>query len=220
MKISPAIFAAAVLMLAEAGFAQSFVNLDFESTNLSGYPLFSDVPISAAMPGWSGYYSTTTATGQTSVVSYDGISIGGAIISIIDSNAMPYGFSPIQGKFSAALFGQGHSTPVSSTINQTGLVPSGTMSLQARMASGTAPVMMLGGQVINTVPLTVFPTYTLYGGDISTFAGQVATLSFTEPPPTFSSPSYLLLDSIVFSPQQVPEPSGSADFHHRSPSAQ
>ena len=48
MKISAAIFAVAVLMLAEAGFAQSFVNLNFESANFSGYaPGSPNVPINS-----------------------------------------------------------------------------------------------------------------------------------------------------------------------------
>jgi hypothetical protein len=98
----------------------------------------------------------------------------------------------------------------SSIIGQTGLVPSGTMSLQVKMSwFYAAPVITLGGQTVSMVPLATFPSYTLYGGDVSSFAGQVATLIITEPPPAYGliPPSYVFLDDIVLSPQVVPEPS-------------
>jgi len=72
--------------------------------------------------------------------------------------------------------------------------------------SGAAPVVMVGVQTINMVPLQTFGNYTLYGGNISAFAGQDETLSFTEPPPASNPPSELILDDIVFSTNAVPEP--------------
>jgi hypothetical protein len=188
----------------------TFQNLNFESANVSGYPVGSyTVPITSALPGWTGTYSSTQfGTNQTSQVGYDVISLGGPIITLVDGNVAQYGLGPLQGTFSAALLSAGLSGQVASAISQTGLVPGGTMSLQAQMdVHGPNPVVMLGGQVINMIPLASFPTYVLYGGDISSFAGQVATLSFAEPPPGAQvSLSSLLLDNIAFSPQTVPEP--------------
>jgi len=76
--------------------------------------------------------------------------------------------------------------------------------------SSVAPVVTLGGQTISMLPMTTFPSYTLYGGDISSFAGQVATLSVTEAAPAHGLPypSYLFLDDIRF--VTIPEPSFSA----------
>ena len=69
----------------------------------------------------------------------------------------------------------------------------------------------LGGQAVNVVPLQVFSRYTLYGADISTFAGQVAALSFTEPPAPAGQlggdPNIFELDNIQFSSSPIPEPS-------------
>jgi PEP-CTERM motif-containing protein len=191
----------------QAAFGQSFVNLDFESANVSGYPRGSYVPISSALPGWSGYFTSSTATNQTMQVGYDFISLGGNVISVNDSNT-GFGFAPIQGKFSAVLFGGeyvgGGVTYYSATISQTGLIPNGTASLLVDANYFGIPfVVMLGGQTISMVPLQTFPNHTLYGGDISSFGGQVATLSFTEPP---AQPSELVLDNIVFSPLAIPEP--------------
>src|SRR6266478_159155 len=104
----------------------TFANLGFESANPSGYPPnSSDVPISAALPGWSGFYGTN----PTSQVWYDGISIGGAMISVVDSNVAFSSFGPIEGRYSGYLFGGGSSPLLSSTISQSGLVPTGTKAL-------------------------------------------------------------------------------------------
>lgn len=184
----------------------TFQNLNFESAQVAGYSPGASIPISAGLPGWA---AGVTGTNKTATIIYDYISLGAGFISICDTGASTFylTFTPIEGKFSVDLFSQGLASPFSTSISQTGLVPSGTMSLQAKMdVQGPTPVVMLGGQVINMIPLAVFPTYTLYGGDISAFGGQTVTLSFTEPPPTQSSPGSLLLDSIVFSPQPVPEP--------------
>jgi hypothetical protein len=182
----------------------TFLNLDFESANVSGYPPGSSgVPISAALPGWSGFYGSA----QTSQVAYDGISIGGAVISVVDSNVPFSYFNPIQGEFSAYLFGGGEQPLLSSTISQTGVVPTGTQSLlmDARV-SGASFVVMLGGQTINMIALQSFQRYTLYGGDISSFSGEAAALSFTIPPASGVQPSMFELDNIVFSDQPIPEP--------------
>jgi PEP-CTERM motif len=209
--IQAKVFLTIILLLAprQYAFAQNFVNLNFESANISGFTLYGDVPIDTAMPGWSGHYSTTTATNQTTQVWYDGISLGGYAISLVDSN-IGFGFLPVQGRYGVYLFGGGN---VSSTISQTGLVPGGTKSLIVDIqASIPSFIVSLGGQAIDMVPLQTFSTYTLYGGDISSFAGQVAILSFIQPPPASNPPSAVLLDNMVFSPTSVPEPGSLSLF--------
>jgi hypothetical protein len=210
MRKVNAMLALLVLVGAQIGQSQSFVNLDFESTAVSGPPSTS-VPIDAALPGWSGYYSSTNRTLQASQVWYDTVSLGGWAIALIDANT-PLGFQPLAGVYSALLFGAGDPLNVSTTLSQTGMVPNGTMSLQAIMTwYEAAPVIKVNGLIINMVPLQTFPHYTLYGGDISSFAGQVVDLSFTEPPPVQGGgPSDVVLDNIVFSSQVVPEPNGFA----------
>jgi len=185
----------------------AFQNLGFEAANVSGYsPGSSNVPMTNALPGWSGYYSTASVTNQATAW-YDGISLGGAIISVIDSNAPA--FRPLQGSFSAFLFGGGNGPLYSSTISQTGLVPTGTESLRFdAYVSGAPFVVTLGGQTISMTPLQAFSNYTLYGGNVpATLSGQIATLTFTEPPATGVQPSMFELDNIQFSNQPTPEPS-------------
>ena len=211
MKKINAILSIALLVLAQNGRSQGFVNLNFESANVSGYPQdSSDVPTTSALPGWTAYYSNSSGTNVATQVWYDGISLGGAIISIIDTNAPS--FTPIQGQYSAFLFGGGSSPLYSSSISQTGLVPAGTQSLLFDAYVYGAPfTVTLGSQTINMVPLQSFSDYTLYGGDIpSDLTDQSETLLFTEPPAAVSQPSMFELDNIQFSSVPVPEPSGFA----------
>jgi hypothetical protein len=189
--------------------AQAFVNLNFESGLIPpGTQPASLLPISTALRGWTGYFidNTGVSNAATQVV-YDGYSAGGAFISINDANTIGGGFVPLQGKYSAVLFGGGSNPTYSTAISQTGLVPDGTESLQVQVEALNGPfIVTLGGETINMLPLSVFPTYTLYGGDISQFADMTETLTFTEPPPASSPPSILVLDNILFSTSPVPEP--------------
>ncbi len=59
------------------------------------------------------------------------------------------------------------------------------------------------------VPLGTFASYTLYGADVASYAGQVVELGFTQlgPRAGIPPPGGLLVDSIVFSPELIPEPS-------------
>jgi hypothetical protein len=193
------------------GLAQGFVNLDFESANPSGYsPGANNLPTSSAFPEWGVYYSSPgVGTNAPTRVWYDSLSLGGAFISVNDVNTGS-GFAPIQGQYSAYLFGgpsdyfsiDGNPTYV--TLSQTGLVPNGTESLEMDVRAGNGFTVTLGGQAINMVPLETFPGYTTYGGDISGLAGSIAQLSVTAPPT--GVPNAVLLDNIRFSSQFVPEP--------------
>jgi hypothetical protein len=200
-----------------SGYAQgTFQNLDFESARIpNGTQAGSLLPVSRALPGWS--VTVGSVSNGTVLVPFDSFSLGGSVISVFDTNA-GLGFVPLQGRYTAALFGGSVSAPTA-TIYQTGLVPDGTMSLQfAAYSPDAPPVVTLGGQTINMVPLSQvsrpgFPaSYTIYGGDISAFAGLTEQLSISAPSPAGAPPSELFLDDIVFSPSTIPEPSPTGLF--------
>ncbi len=206
-----------LLVLLQTCGGQGFVNLDFEDANVSGYtPGISGVPVADAFPGWSASYNSASIPIPlvVSTVGYDAISLAGAVISINDTNSPAFGSRVIDGNYSAFLFGGLGGPPgplftYSSTLSQTGLVPVGTKSLMLNallLLSGTSFIVSVNGQPINMVGLPSDPAYPLYGGDISSYAGQTVTLSFTEPAPANNPPSLLILDDIVFSPDAVPEP--------------
>jgi hypothetical protein len=189
-----------VVLKAQVEAQGTFQNLNFEAANVTGYPPnSSDVPISSALPGWTGFYGNN----QTSQVWYDGISIGGNMISVIDNNAP--GFAPLQGQYSAFLFG---GNGLSASISQTGVIQPGTESiLMDAWSYNASPVVAINGQAINMIPLQTFANYTLYGGTVpSADVGPSVTLSFTDPAPTVGGPSEFELDNISFSPTATPEP--------------
>ena len=90
-------------------------------------------------------------------------------------------------------------------IRQTGLVPDTAQSILFEAQPGTdSLVLTLGGQSLPFVALETTPNYTLYGGDVSAFAGQSLELEFADWPS--NSGTGWNLDSIEFSSQPVPEP--------------
>jgi hypothetical protein len=216
MKKNTIIASLVVMMLHSSTFdsvAQgSFRNLNFESANVpSGTQAGSFVPVGVAFPGWTAFEtSSSTGSNSFSQVYYDLVSTGGQGVSVNDSN-VPFapGYGPISGKFSAYLYSGNQGNVLFSVgISQTGLVPLGTESLQFQVGFATSPfIVTLGGQTINIVPLEAFSGYTEYGGDISAFAGQTQTLTFTETFPSVGAPpGGLSLDNIIFSTSPVPEP--------------
>jgi hypothetical protein len=198
-----ACFVAASFCLSRNVYGQGFVNLDFESADVSGYSPGQPVPVGSALPGWGAYFITGGTTNALTQVRYDGISAGTAAISIIDSGA-PTDFLPLQGEYSAYLFGSNLTGDEAAMISQTGLVPNGTVSLLMDVYTFYNFEVTLGGQTINMVPLQSFSNYTLYGGNISSFAGNIETLSLIAPPT--GGPNDEEFDDIQFSPLPVPEP--------------
>ena len=193
-------------------FCQRFLNLDFESANVKGYAVgSSSVPTASALPGWTASYSQPgLGTANTSQIWYDTISLGGAMIVVNDTNASSR-MAPIKGYYSVLLVGGSYQT--SASISQTGLIPNGTTTLLVSSSGLLAGQFMVsvGGQSINMTPLQSFANYSIYVGDIASFAGQTAQLSFTAlPPATGFYENNIVLDNIQFSNSPVPEPGSLA----------
>jgi hypothetical protein len=95
---------------------------------------------------------------------------------------------------------------VSVSLAQSSLVPVDSMSLLFKAYSaGTPFAVTLGGQNIPIFALESFATHTLYGGNISAFAGSVAELRFSAFPDNYPGSTVFALDSIQFSNQPIPE---------------
>ncbi len=185
----------------------TFQNLDFEAAKLvfltPGKPL---IATSNALPGW------TAALGNRPVAAVPYVAWGGAGVGLWGI----YG-SSIDGSFSAGLAATVDGT---ASISQTGLVPADARSLLFKVSYGGAgasrstDIVSLGGQSLPLSALSSGAAFTLFGADISRFAGQTETLSFysslSDPDP-LGPPGYAL-DDIAFSPQIVPEPGGAALF--------
>jgi PEP-CTERM motif len=203
MKIfKRAVLIVLMLVLGERGGAQGFVNLDFESANLSPVPagqFGGYVPISDALPGWAAYFGTT----QLTQVLQNNLTLGSGSVDVLGPDWTFGGSAIIDGQYSVELQPD-TSDALSATITQTGMIPITAKSLQFKKAPTTDPLSVtIGGQTISMTPLQNTSTYTLYGGDISAFAGLMEELKISALPGTFG----FTLDDIQFSPSVVPEPS-------------
>jgi hypothetical protein len=165
------------------------------------------VPVLEAFPDWSAYFTTGGVNYPQTDVTYDGISLGGNVISVIDDQAS--GLQPIQGNYSAALFGGlgSDGNVYSASISQTGVIPAGTQTLTMEAWEyDCSPIVAINGQPISMIPQETIASYTVYGGTIpSSDVGASVTLSFTDPS---ASPSFFELDDVRFSQTALsPEPS-------------
>jgi len=192
-----------VLLLCRTGYAQGFVNLNFESaviqTNL-GTTFYVDP--SKAIPGWTAYANTSALN----TIGYNTISLGGAAVFIEDTNAPSGGGPlPIQGKYSVFLQGSTPAAAGTASIGQTGTIPISTLSLSFFARLGGTVLVSLDGQSLPFQAIGTGANYTIYEADVSSYAGQTGQLLFTAP-----VQNEALLDNIQFSTTPVPEPSAVA----------
>ncbi|HUA67457.1 MAG TPA: PEP-CTERM sorting domain-containing protein [Candidatus Saccharimonadales bacterium] len=161
----------------------TFQNLDFEQAQLIFPPNDSTQVFAAdALPGWTVYEGTN----QLSLVFYN-----------YAPNSPAAGlFGPgsslvLDGNYSAFVNGD--------TVSQTGLIPADAASLLFDLRPGWfAPALHVS---LNGQDLSYRTTQDgLLGADISAFAGQTATLTFS---------GFGLFDDIQFSSELIPEPSPS-----------
>jgi len=194
-----AVTALALLINVRALGQGTFQNLNFEAAQLVPIPSdpFNSVEFGSAFPGWTGYIN-----GQVQATTRpNGIPLGQPGQTPFIAILAPPGWSSWQGSYSvgfAAATSSGSFIPVA--LVQTGLVPSQAQSLQ--FLAVYAPAVYLGGQLLPSVSLGTGPSIsTLFGVDVSGFAGQTLELRF--------QPNLGIdyMDAIQFSNQPIPEPS-------------
>ena len=195
----------------------TFQNLDFESATPSA-PIMGPLgpfyqPEGLALPGWNAYLGIT----QQSEVLQNLYAAGAGSVDIFGPNytaAGPQGDNPgiIDGKYTVFLqAGAPGPTEGNASIEQNGTIPSGAQSIEWKAwdynPSSSFLSVSFGGNVLSPVVLGSGANYTLYGADISAFAGQTGELEFTSVF-SYSGPSWIELDDISFSTNSVsPEPS-------------
>lgn len=172
----------------------TFQNLDFESATLVSIPgdPFGRVEFVPAFPGWVGFIGTSVQT----VADHNSRSISEPGIAIMGSDfPAPNSF---EGHFYARLYLAFPGPPVVAALAQTGTVPADAESIRFYAGSFDTPFLYFAGQQIPVSVLQTTPAYTVYGGNISAFAGQMGELRFE---------GSLTFDKILFSPEPIPEPS-------------
>jgi hypothetical protein len=196
MKFCSPLIAIVLLLGNPRGFSQSFANLDFESADLSGYPIGSVVPTANAFPGW---------TVNAGSILYDTVTLSGGSISLMDSNSATFWepTTPIQGNY-FVLFENVFASPSGSepvSIGQTGMIPRSAKSLTF-WGDDEGLQITFNGQPLAFEAMGATADYSIYGADISEYAGQTGELLFTAPPFTGGD----ALDNIQFSRSEIPEP--------------
>jgi hypothetical protein len=204
VKISPLIFA--VLVLCRAALAQGFVNLNFEqSAIVSSSPSGSGFNWGIAnVPDWAAYdLISSNFTGGTTVL-YNRQGLDNPSVSLIDSS---YWTPALQGKYSVLLFGGSNAAESTNgaSISQTGQIPITARSITYWGSSWNNQQNLqitFNSQMLSFIVVSNTAKYTIYGADISTYAGQTGELLFTAPWQSYGN----VIDSIVFSSNSVPEP--------------
>jgi hypothetical protein len=191
----------------------TFQNLDFEDAiykvpDIPGGQFGTPVSAADGIPGWTAYYGTD----QVSQILHNNIALGATSISIMGPNWT--GPAPLQGFYSVLLQSPSGISPISgpAAIAQTGTIPANALSIQflGLQILDPNPAQLgvtFGGHSLSLVPLSSGPGATLYGADISAYAGNTGQLEITSLPNPDSSYNSFMIDSISFSPQAIPEPS-------------
>ena len=172
--IKIAVATSLVLFGSQQGYSQgTFQNLDFE-TPVPPFieDLFSQVPITNALPGWTGYLNGT----RVDRVDYDSFNLSGPSISLWDS-LIP-SFQPIQGSYSVYLKSFSDHGGTSAAIGQTGQIPNDAFSLFFLGTDFTHLDVSFAGQPISMVQFGTSGNYNIMAGNISRFAGQTGELLF------------------------------------------
>jgi len=183
-KLSLPIFA-----LASVG-ASALENPTFDEGELVFHAGPNSVQSEEGLPGW---------TVSSPDLLYNGRILTSPWVSIHDLSDAEN--PPIEGRFSIML--QGGNIPSGSAWIAQGLtIPSESRSLLFRGRDLSGPQVFFEGQEIAYSPVETFPTYVLYGADVSHFAGTAGELRFEA---HFQATG--MIDNLQFSPLVVPEPS-------------
>ena len=178
------------------GWTQGFVNLNFEAANIAGYSSGA-IPATNAFPNW---------TVSPNYALYNTFSLSGNSISLLDTNSLYLPSPTIQGKFYVLLnSGNYPGTGIPISIGQTGQVPFAAQSITFWGSIGGLQITF-NNQPLSFSTLGSTANYSIYGADISAFAGQTGQLLFTLPPYV----GYATIDNIRFSSAPVPEPASFA----------
>ena len=184
--------------------SQGFVNLNFESPILPLTPVYFEVPIANALPGWHGY----TYDIETGSVYYRDRALDAAAISLHDGVG-PYSFQPIRGSYSVLLQGSSMSgVQGSASLAQTGQIPSDAQALRFAVGGGFCGYYVsFAGQLLPLFQVSSGTNYVVMAADISSYAGQIGELRFTAMPR-----GWLFFDSVLFTPTPIPEPCAAASL--------
>ena len=205
MKPTPIICLMVVsLQLAGNVCAQGVANFGFGATTITPVVFPGGTRYTATVPGWTWTPPGNGVNGDPNSVGYNEFALDSAAVNLQGTNSP---FAPaIQGRYSISLQGGSQFVPSTnySSIWRTGQIPATAESL---IYWGGALQVTFNGQSLTPVAISSAANYTIWGMDISAYAGQTGELRFTKPWRDTNFSDGALLDNIHFSSVPVPEPS-------------
>lgn len=207
MTSSPFILFVALAGIAVAS-AKDFENLNFDEGTLSPGPINDGPqPIGTYLPGWTAHMGPQELTEV--YFGYQSSAYGRVAVS--PQERRPFTF---EGRYGLLLQGGpeflSSSPAVPASISQVGLIPAGTKSLLFRSDIASPTEVRINGKAISLYAVEKVSFTTIYGVDVSDFAGQEVDLSFVNYANP-AEPGFAAIDSLQFSSSvTVPEPSTCA----------
>ena len=177
-------------------FSQGFLNLNFESaTILSTH--------TASILGWS-VNGINYVNGDANSIPYNDIALDVPAVNLEGTNAPAPSIQAIQGNYSLLMQGGSSTSPDTNgaSIAQTGQIP---IFAKSMTYWGNALQVTFNNQLLTFNATSSTSNYTVWGADISVYAGQTVQLMFTAP-----WQSSAMLDNIKFSSLPIPEPGSLA----------
>jgi hypothetical protein len=182
--------------------AQGFLNRNFDTTTLTTVHFPGGDRYTATIPGWA-WNTPNYVDGDPNSVALNDIALDAPAVTL-QGTSSPF-FPALQGGYSVLLQGgtmagglvTGNTNGAS--VYQTGQIPSTSLSL-TYLGSGSLQVAF-NGQILPSVAISNAAAYTVWGVDISAYAGQSGELRFTSP-----WLAHGVLDDIRFSSTAIPEP--------------
>jgi hypothetical protein len=213
MKVFTICFVMAVTL---RGVAAPFQNLGFDEANTNNI-VDSYGPIDEMLPGWRLF----SISGEQTLIGYNASAIGGEWVTLYDSNIRGFDSPiPIEGKYLLGLYpGSFGEINAPFHLSQIGQVPADARTIRFRDLGGPFE-LRVNGELLPLIyeyptnysippPGQFSPIAIPVVGDVSQFSGQTVELDFI----TVSAISSLnAIDSILFSPETIPEPSAWALF--------
>jgi len=192
------------LSLALGAVGQGFRNLNFETTTITPVVFPGGTRYTATIPNWTWTPVGNFVNGDPNSVGYDDLALDSPAVDL-EGTDFPFA-AAIQGNYSVLLQGGSSLLPSTSfsAIGQTGQIP---LTAKSIIYWGGGLQVSFNGMPLSCQDIGDSQNYTIWGADISTYAGQTGQLLFKAPWQTEA-----LLDNIQFSSSQIPEPSALSCF--------
>jgi hypothetical protein len=191
----------------------TFQNLDFELANpvpVQNPILPGEVTFASALPDWNGSINGTPVT----TALFNNYTLGAPSIDVFGPGWSSVNPGVIDGDYTVFLQSIASGATGIASISQSGTIPTGAESLQLKAWSfqPTAQFSVsFDGNTLFPITLSTGQTasgqgYTLYGFNVSPYAGDSGQLQITSTVPSGNGISWVEFDDIAFSTTAVPEP--------------